>query len=66
MPTLLSLDFVTFMYWKFGFQNQVSREIKYTVWSLPWMSIPTVSLFLLELRGFSKLYDNIGEFPYGK
>ncbi|KAF6082852.1 sterol-C5-desaturase [Phyllostomus discolor] len=29
------------------------------------MSIPTVSLFLLELRGYSKLYDDIGGFPHG-
>ncbi|KAM4827906.1 lathosterol oxidase [Thomomys bottae] len=46
-------------------KNQVSREIKYTVWALPWMSIPTVSLFLLEIRGFSKLYDHLREFPLG-
>ncbi|XP_076968757.1 lathosterol oxidase isoform X2 [Tamandua tetradactyla] len=46
-------------------KNQVYREIKYTVQSLPWMSIPTVSLFLLEVKGYSKLYDDIGEFPFG-
>ena len=38
----------------------------YTVQALPWMSIPTVSLFLLELRGYSKLYDDIGGFPHGE
>lgn len=46
-------------------KNQVSREIMFTVKSLPWISIPTVSLFLLELRGYSKLYDDIGDFPNG-
>ena len=46
-------------------KNQVSREIVFTVKSLPWISIPTVSLFLLELRGYSKLYDDIGDFPNG-
>ncbi|XP_010596237.1 lathosterol oxidase [Loxodonta africana] len=46
-------------------KNQVSREIKYTVQALPWISIPTVALFLLEVRGYSKLYDGIGEFPSG-
>lgn len=46
-------------------KNQISREITLTVWSLPWISIPTVSLFLLEVRGYSKLYDDIGEFPIG-
>lgn len=38
----------------------------FTVKSLPWISIPTVSLFLLELRGYSKLYDDIGDFPNGE
>lgn len=52
--------------WPFVFQNQVSREIVFTVKSLPWISIPTVSLFLLELRGYSKLYDDIGDFPNGE
>uniref|UniRef100_A0A673T2M4 Sterol-C5-desaturase n=1 Tax=Suricata suricatta TaxID=37032 RepID=A0A673T2M4_SURSU len=46
-------------------KNQVYREIMFTVQSLPWISIPTVSLFLLELRGYSRLYDDIGEFPSG-
>uniref|UniRef100_A0ABI7ZTD4 Fatty acid hydroxylase domain-containing protein n=1 Tax=Felis catus TaxID=9685 RepID=A0ABI7ZTD4_FELCA len=46
-------------------KNQVYREITFTVQSLPWISIPTVALFLLELRGYSKLYDDIGEFPSG-
>lgn len=38
----------------------------FTVKSLPWISIPTISLFLLELRGYSKLYDDIGDFPSGE
>lgn len=46
-------------------KNQVYREIVFTVQALPWISIPTVSLFMLELRGYSKLYDDIGEFPSG-
>ncbi|KAM6173526.1 lathosterol oxidase [Erethizon dorsatum] len=45
-------------------KNQVYREIKFTVQSMPWISIPTVGLFLLEVKGYSKLYDNI-EFPHG-
>ncbi|XP_004636588.1 lathosterol oxidase [Octodon degus] len=45
-------------------ENQVYREIKFTVQSMPWISIPTVALFLLEVKGYSKLYDNI-EFPHG-
>ncbi|XP_075402842.1 lathosterol oxidase [Tenrec ecaudatus] len=46
-------------------KNQVAREIKSTVLSLPWISLPTVALFLLEVRGYSKLYDDLGDFPGG-
>lgn len=46
-------------------KNQVRREIKFTVQALPLISIFTVPLFLLELRGYSKLHDDLGEFPYG-
>lgn len=46
-------------------KNQVYREIKLTAQAMPIMSIPTIFLFLLEIRGYSKLYDNIGEFPSG-
>nr|KAF6404045.1 sterol-C5-desaturase [Molossus molossus] len=46
-------------------KNQVYREIMFTVRSLPWISIPTVSLFLLELRGYSKLYSDAGGFQHG-
>ncbi|XP_075046527.1 lathosterol oxidase [Mixophyes fleayi] len=46
-------------------ENQVRREIVYSVKSMPWMSIPTVALFLLEVRGYSRLYDNIDSSPYG-
>ncbi|XP_038610032.1 lathosterol oxidase isoform X1 [Tachyglossus aculeatus] len=46
-------------------ENQVQREIKYSIQSLPWISIPTVALFLAEVRGYSKLYDNIEDSSYG-
>ncbi|XP_017554036.1 lathosterol oxidase [Pygocentrus nattereri] len=39
-------------------ENQVWREIKYAMTSLPVISIPTVALFFAEVRGYSKLYDN--------
>ncbi|XP_067910188.1 lathosterol oxidase isoform X4 [Heterodontus francisci] len=45
--------------------NQVQREIKYALNSMPWMSIPTVALFFAEVRGYSKLYDNIEDSSYG-
>ncbi|XP_029029147.1 lathosterol oxidase-like [Betta splendens] len=46
-------------------ENQVRREIQYALTSLPWISIPTVALFFAEVRGYSKLYDNVNEFPLG-
>ncbi|KAG2469915.1 SC5D oxidase, partial [Polypterus senegalus] len=45
-------------------ENQVKREIKYALWSVPWISLPTVALFFAEVRGYSKLYDNIEDSPY--
>lgn len=47
-------------------QNQMQREIKYALWSLPYISIPTVALFFAEVRGYSKLYDSVDESPLGK
>lgn len=47
-------------------QNQVQREIRYALTSLPWISIPTVALFFAEVRGYSKLYDRIEEYPLGR
>uniref|UniRef100_A0A8C5RBU0 Sterol-C5-desaturase n=1 Tax=Laticauda laticaudata TaxID=8630 RepID=A0A8C5RBU0_LATLA len=46
-------------------ENQVQREIKHTVSSLPLISIPTVAIFFAEVRGYSKLYNNIEDSPYG-
>ncbi|XP_001380248.2 lathosterol oxidase isoform X1 [Monodelphis domestica] len=46
-------------------ENQVYREIMCTVKALPWISIPTVAIFLAEIRGYSKLYDRIEDSPYG-
>lgn len=34
--------------------------------SLPWISIPTVALFFAEVRGYSKLYDNVDDHQLGK
>lgn len=44
----------------------MQREIKYALWSLPWISVPTVALFFAEVRGYSKLYDRVDESPLGK
>lgn len=46
-------------------KNQVQREIKYAMTSLPVISLPTVALFFAEIRGYSKLYDNISGSPMG-
>nr|DBA16597.1 TPA: hypothetical protein GDO54_003975 [Pyxicephalus adspersus] len=47
-------------------KNQVRREIIFSLKSMPWMSVPTVALFFAEVRGYSRLYDNIDSSPYGK
>lgn len=41
-------------------------EILYTVKSVPLMSIPTVALFFIEVRGYSKLYDAVPNSLSGK
>ena len=38
-------------------KNQIRREIGVTLRSIPGMSFPTVALFVLEVRGCSRLYD---------
>lgn len=42
------------------------KEIVCTVVSVPFMSIPTVAMFFLEVRGYSKLYDSVGDTRLGK
>ncbi len=43
--------------------NQERLEIAYATWSIPYMAIATTPLFLLEVRGYSKLFmsssDNV-------
>ena len=36
--------------------DQVRLEIAYATWSIPFMAVATVPVFLLEVRGYSKLY----------
>lgn len=54
------------MVWLFPPQNQVSREIRYALTSLPVISLPTVALFFAEVRGYSKLYDSVDGCPLGR
>lgn len=37
-------------------ENQERLEIAYASWSIPYMAVATVPLFVLEVRGYSKLY----------
>ena len=37
-------------------QNQIRREIKVATCSIPFMAVPTIFIFLLEVKGYSKLY----------
>ncbi|XP_028400113.1 lathosterol oxidase-like [Dendronephthya gigantea] len=37
-------------------KNQIRREITVATSSIPFMAVPTVFIFLLEVRGYSKLY----------
>ncbi|KAM4619170.1 lathosterol oxidase-like [Polymixia lowei] len=46
-------------------EDQVRREIKLGTVSLFWMSFPTVGLFFAEIRGYSKLFDNVSKSPLG-
>lgn len=46
-------------------QDQVKLEIRYTLWSVPWISLPTSALFFFEVRGHSKLYGGIDHSALG-
>ncbi|KAL8566527.1 Lathosterol oxidase [Nucella lapillus] len=45
--------------------NQIQREIMCTVKSVPLMSLPTCVCFYMEVRGYSKLYDNVQDSMLG-
>ncbi|XP_055365689.1 lathosterol oxidase-like isoform X2 [Betta splendens] len=46
-------------------KNQVRKEIELGTVAIFWMSFPTVALFFWEVRGHSKLYDNISKSTLG-
>jgi len=46
-------------------ENQIQKEITYTLKSIPTMGFLTSILFLLEVRGYSRLYDQIYDSQYG-
>ncbi|CAF0969669.1 unnamed protein product [Adineta steineri] len=39
-------------------KNQIRQEMKVSVQNIPFISIPTIAIFLFEIRGYSKLYDS--------
>lgn len=45
--------------------RQVQKEIFYTLKSIPFMALFTSVLFLLEIRGYSLLYNKISDSKYG-
>ncbi|ORY63578.1 uncharacterized protein BCR38DRAFT_345256 [Pseudomassariella vexata] len=44
-------------------KNQVRKEIRQTMESMPGMSLLTLPFFLAEVRGYSKMYDTTAEGP---
>ena len=46
-------------------KNQVRLEIRWTATSVPLVGLPTGAIFLLEVRGYSKLYDGVDGGTYG-
>ncbi|KAG8532058.1 uncharacterized protein KY384_003695 [Bacidia gigantensis] len=59
----LVFDHDTFTHPKY-LKNQVRKEIRQTMQSMPFMSLCTAPLFLLEVRGFGKLYDEPSDAPF--
>ena len=56
-------DHATFTHPKY-LKNQVGLEIRQTMISMPLMSIFTAPFFLLEVRGYGKLYDVPSDAPF--
>jgi lathosterol oxidase len=55
-------DHLTFKHPRF-LKNQVSLEIKQSLSSVPGMAVLTVPFFMLEVRGYTKMYDHTSEGP---
>ncbi|KAL1608378.1 c-5 sterol desaturase [Paraconiothyrium brasiliense] len=55
-------DKATFNHPKY-LKNQIRLEMRQTNVALPIMAVFTAPLFLLEVRGYSKIYDNFDEAP---
>ncbi|GAB6018609.1 Lathosterol oxidase [Chamberlinius hualienensis] len=46
-------------------KNQIRREIRCALTSIPFMSLLTNPLFVLEVRGYSRLYDHVHDIKLG-
>ncbi|ORY02613.1 C-5 sterol desaturase Erg3 [Basidiobolus meristosporus CBS 931.73] len=46
-------------------KNQINQEIKMATDAIPLMALLTVPFFLLEIYGYSKLYDEVDEYGWG-
>lgn len=44
-------------------RGQIPMEIRSAVSAIPWIAMMTVPFFLLEVRGYSKMYDSSAEGP---
>jgi len=46
-------------------KDQERTEIYYALRAIPWIAVYSTPIFVLELRGYSKLYDNVdGDWAY--
>ncbi|KAJ5612379.1 hypothetical protein N7510_005573 [Penicillium lagena] len=45
-------------------RNQISMEIKQAMSAMPPMALLTAPFFLLEVRGYAKLYDTVADEPF--
>ena len=55
-------DKTTYKHPKF-LKNQIKMEIRQAVDAMPWIAFLTVPFFWAEVRGYSKLYDNLADGP---
>lgn len=55
-------DKTTFQHPKF-LKNQIRMEIKQAIGAMPWIAVMTTPFFLLEVLGYSKLYDLSADGP---
>jgi lathosterol oxidase len=55
-------DKTTFKHPKF-LKNQIRMEIRQAVGAMPWIAFLTTPFFFAEIRGYSKLYDTLGDAP---